>query len=83
MPNFCAKIEEHSVSNTTLTYYISVIAADGATYTMHINIDGSELSGNISSFNTAIKTAVENKLLSDYGVTVGPGNKIVLMGGGV
>ena len=83
MPNLCARIEGHSVADTTLTFHVNVIAADGATYDMFVDVQGSTMAGNINSYNQAIKDAVEAKLLSDFNVTVGVGNKIVLMGGGV
>lgn len=83
MPNYCAKLDGHSVSDHTLQYVWSVIAADGATYPVTIDIDGSELASNITNFNASLKAAIEEKLLSQFGVSPGPGNKIVLMGGGV
>ena len=83
MPNFCARIEGHRVVDVVFTFTINVIAADGATYQMDVEVPSSTLAGNINSYNQAIKDAVEAKLLSDFSVTVGVGNKIVLMGGGV
>ena len=83
MPNFCARIEGHRVVDVVFTFTINVIAAYGATYQMDVEVPSSTLAENINSYNQAIKDAVEAKLLSDFSVTVGVGNKIVLMGGGV
>ena len=83
MPNFCARIEGHRVVDVIFTFNVNVIAADGATYAMEVDVPSSTLAGNINAYNQAIKDAVEAKLLSDFEVTVGVGNKIILMGGGV
>lgn len=83
MPNYAAQLGAQSVSGEIITYPVQVVAADGATYALSIEVPGSALSGNISSFNSAIKDIVQAALLAEYGVEPGSGKKIVLMGGGV